>query len=137
MNTLSKNSDNILYQLIKYFFVGSAAFIIDYGTIFILTEYIGAHYLWSAAIAFFLGLITNYILSILWVFARNQKNSIWKEFLVFSAIGLIGLLLNELIMYYGSEILNFHYMVSKLCSTAIVFFWNFFARKLLLFNHKK
>ena len=52
----------------------------------------------------------------------------------FAIIGVIGLIFNELIMYAGTDILHLHYMVSKLISTAIVFFWNFFARKFLLFN---
>ena len=47
---------------------------------------------------------------------------------------MVGLGLNELIMYLGCEKLQLHYMVAKLISTAVVFFWNFFARKFILFN---
>ena len=59
---------------------------------------------------------------------------IWQEFLVFAVIGVIGLALNEAIMYVGTDLMSLHYMVSKLISTGIVFFWNFFARKVLVFS---
>lgn len=121
-------------QLFRYGFVGGVAFLVDYGTLFCLTHFAGVPYLWSAAVAFILGLVTNYLISISWVFSHNGKMQVWQEFLFFAIIGVIGLALNELIMYVGTDIVQLHYMISKLISTAIVFFWNFFARKFLLFN---
>ena len=41
-------SDNPLIQFVRYFFVGGFAFIIDFGLLYILTEYAGLHYLLSA-----------------------------------------------------------------------------------------
>lgn len=129
-------TDNWFLQLFRYGFVGGTAFLVDYGTLFCLTNYAEVPYLWSAAVAFLLGLVTNYLISISWVFSHTGKMQIWQEFLFFSIIGVIGLGLNELIMYAGTDLLHLHYMISKLISTAIVFFWNFFARKFLLFNTK-
>lgn len=127
-------TDNWMLQLFRYGFVGGLAFVVDYGTLFCLTHFAGVPYLLSAAIAFILGLVTNYLISISWVFSHTGKMRIWQEFLAFTVIGLIGLALNEGIMYVGTDLLQLHYMVSKLISTAIVFFWNFFARKVLVFK---
>ena len=129
-----QKTDNTLLQLFRYGFVGGIAFVVDYGTLFLLTNYAGVPYLWSAAIAFILGLVTNYLLSISWVFRRNEAMKSWQEFLLFAIIGIVGLGFNEIIMYLGTDILQLHYMLSKLISTVIVFFWNFLARKYLLFN---
>lgn len=109
---------------------------VDYGSLFILTHFVGVPYLWSAAVAFILGLVTNYLLSITWVFRRNQTMKPWQEFLFFAVIGVVGLGFNELIMYVGTDLLRLHYMISKLVSTAIVFFWNFFARRYFVFQQK-
>lgn len=130
-------TENVLLQLFRYGFVGGAAFVVDYATLFILTNYAGVQYLWSAAIAFVLGLVANYLLSISWVFRNRGDLSRWQEFLFFAVIGVVGLGFNELIMYACTDLMHIHYMVSKLISTAIVFFWNFFARKYLLFTKKK
>ena len=127
-------TNNWMLQLFRYGFVGGVAFLVDYGTLFVLTHYAGVPYLWSAAIAFILGLVTNYLISISWVFQHSGKMRVWQEFVCFAIIGVIGLGLNELIMYVGTDMMHLHYMISKLISTAIVFFWNFFARKYLVFN---
>lgn len=130
------SSENTLVQLFRYFWVGGIAFAVDYASLFFLTEFAGLNHLWSAAIAFLLGLVVNYLLSTAWVFKRHSSANRWIEFIVFGIIGVVGLVLNELIIYVGTDIMNFHYMLSKLCSTAIVFFWNFFARKFFLFTNK-
>ena len=125
---------NIWLQLLRYGFVGGVAFVADYGSLFVLTHYFGVYYLWSAAIAFVIGLTVNYLLSISWVFNKNRSTKPWVEFLVFALIGVIGLGLNELIMYVATELLAIHYLLSKLISTGLVFCWNFFARKLIIFK---
>lgn len=131
---LFSKTDNTLIQLFRYTFVGGFAFIIDFGSLFILTEFFHVYYLISAAIAFLLGLTTNYFLSILWVFDKRTVQSRWIEFCIFGFIGLIGLGLNELIIWFFTEKIRFHYLISKIISTIIVYCWNFFARKLTLFR---
>lgn len=127
-------TDSTLIQLFRYTFVGGFAFVIDFGSLFVLTEFFHIYYLISAAIAFLLGLTTNYILSILWVFDKHKVQSRWMEFLIFGAIGLIGLGLNEVIIWFFTEKIRLHYLISKIISTIVVYCWNFFARKFTLFN---
>ena len=127
-------TENTLIQLFRYGFVGGIAFLVDYGILYALTEFFGLHYLLSATIAFIFGLVTNYLLSVVWVFNSHKTESRWTEFTVFALIGIIGLGLNALIMYLCTDVLAIHYLISKLISTVIVFFWNFFARKTILFK---
>ena len=132
------HSQATIFQLIRYGFVGGVAFVADYASLYIFTEWLGVQYLVSAAIAFIIGLTFNYILSNLIVFTTHRLNNRWLEFSIFAIIGVIGLGLNELIMYCACEMIGMHYMIAKLISTALVFFWNFFARKLTLFyKHTK
>lgn len=127
---------NVLVQLFRYGFVGGVAFVADYGTLYLATEFVGLHHLLSAAIAFVFGLTVNYLLSTSWVFSEHKTGNRWVEFMVFAFIGVVGLGLNELIIYIGTDLLSFHYMLSKVVSTMLVFFWNFFARKYTLFDKK-
>jgi putative flippase GtrA len=127
-------TNNTLFQLFRYTFVGGFAFLVDFGTLLILTEYFNIHYLLSAGLGFILGLIVNYFLSIKWVFDNRVMENWLLEFLFFSSIGLIGLGLNELFLWILTDILLIYYLISKLITTFIVYFWNFFARKMLLFN---
>jgi putative flippase GtrA len=130
-------TNNPFLQLFRYTFVGGLAFLVDFGLLILMTEYFHIYYLLSAGIAFVFGLIVNYYLSINWVFnSRVVENKLF-EFLVFTLIGIVGLGLNELFLWLLTDKLLLYYIFSKVITTFIVYFWNFFARKLLLFNQHK
>lgn len=134
VNLLLKKSDNTLVQLLRYTIVGGIAFLFDFGTLILLTEYLNVYYLISAAFAFMVGLTINYTLSIAWVFEKRTVKSKNLEFFIFLLIGAIGLGLNEFLIWLFTEILKFHYLFSKILSTTLVFFWNFVSRKIALFK---
>jgi len=131
---LFAKSDKTSTQFLRYIFVGGIAYAVDFGSLYFLTDIIRIHYLISAAAAFILGLITNYILSIFWVFARRTLTNKQMEFLIFAIIGVVGLGLNEGIIWFFTALIHFHYLMSKVVSAIVVFFWNFFARKKILFS---
>lgn len=123
-----------LIQLFRYGIVGGISFVVDWGTLMLLTEVAGVHYMASAAIAFVLGLTCNYLLSTRWVFGESKIGSKWAEFAAFAVIGIVGLILNELIIYVCTDMAGWHYLVGKILSTVLVFFWNFLARRFLIFK---
>ncbi len=131
---LKEPTDSTLIQLFRYTFVGGTAFLIDFGSLFVLTEYFHVYYLVSAAVAFTLGLIVNYILSIVWVFNTRSVGNKWMEFGLFTFIGIVGIGLNEAFIWFFTEHIHFHYLISKIISTFFVYFWNFTARKFTLFK---
>ncbi|MFK7931245.1 MAG: GtrA family protein [Myxococcota bacterium] len=131
---LLSRTDHLWTQLARYVVVGGLAFVVDFGAMIALTELAGIPYLGSAAIAFLLGLITNYVLSIGWVFNRRAVDKPWAEFALFTTIGVFGLVFNEGILWALTGGLGVWYPVSKIVSTAVVFGWNFTARKVLLFR---
>ena len=135
IDKLFKNkTNNISIQLFRYTFVGGIAFIFDFSSLYILTEYLNLHYLVSAAIASLIGLSINYSLCVLWVFEKRAIRSKYAEFVIFALIGIVGLVLNELFIWFFTEITGLHYLVSKSISTMIVFSWNFLAKKFTLFR---
>jgi putative flippase GtrA len=127
-------SNNLFVQLFRYTFVGGLAFLVDFGLLFLLTHFCGIHYLVSAGISFIAGLAVNYALSKIWVFSVSSFTNRFVEFLVFAIIGVIGLGFNELFMYLFTSVCAIHYLLSKIITTVIVYFWNFFARKYLIFT---
>ncbi len=127
-------TDRLLVQFVRYFFVGSFAFVVDFGLLYILTEYAGLHYLLSATLSFISGLLVNYIISCIWVFSNSKFKNRLVEFLFFAAIGVVGLLLNDALIWLFTDCIGTHYMFSKIVAAAIVYLWNFFARKYLVFR---
>lgn len=127
-------TDKTSIQFLRYIFVGGAAFIVDFGSLYLLTDLFGVYYLISAAIAFVLGLIANYLLSISWVFNKRTLDSRGMEFSVFALIGIVGLVLNEVFIWFFTAEVGLYYLISKIISAIIILFWNFFARKYVLFR---
>ena len=117
-------SDNLLIQFVRYFFVGGFAFIVDFGL----------HYLLSATLSFIAGLVVNYIISCIWVFNNSKFRNRIVEFLFFAAIGVVGLGFNDLLIWLFTDCIGTHYMFSKIVAAAMVYLWNFFARKYLVFK---
>ncbi|HPB90262.1 MAG TPA: GtrA family protein [Rugosibacter sp.] len=121
-------------QFIRYLYVGGLSFLVDFACLYYLTEHIGMHYLISATLAFSLGLTTSYLLCLAWVFDFRRMPNRWHEFMVFSAIGLFGLVLNNLLLWLLTEYAGLYYLVSKIIATAAILFFNFSLRRWLLFS---
>ena len=123
---------DLVKKIFKFGIVGFSAFIIDYGLMVAFTEVLGIDYMISSALSFTVSVIYNYILSIFWVFDVNKKNKGPKSFVIFVILSVIGLLFNQLLMYVGTDMLEIHYMVTKIFVTGIVMVYNFITRKIFL-----
>ncbi len=136
-NRIKRKTDNVFIQIIRYFISGGIATIADFGLLYLLTEFLGLYYLLSAVISFSVGLLITYLFSVTWIFNQRRISNRWIELLVFSVIGVVGLLLTYLFMQYFTEVIKLHYMLSKVLTTIIVFFWNFLTKRFILFTGKK
>lgn len=130
INRLKNNK--LFVQIFKFGFVGGIAFLIDYGVLVFSKEILHFDVLISAALGFTISVIFNYIASVKWVFDVNEKNSKGKNFILFIIFSVIGLVLTELIMHLGSNVLKINYMFVKIIATAIVMVFNFITRKMFL-----
>lgn len=128
------DTDNSINQLLRYTVVGGVSFLVDYSILFSLTKYVGLYYLISATISFLVGLVLNYILSTHWIFKKSRLSNKSVEFTVYGLIGVVGLLLNSILMYLFTDVLQIHYMLSKLVAASLVMIWNFYGRKVVLFE---
>lgn len=122
----------LIKQIIKFGIVGGLCFVIDYGLLIFLTEVISINYLISSGISFSASVIVNYILSLKYVFETDKKNNKVKECLIFIVLSIIGLGINQVIMWLCVDKLKFFYMIAKIAATIIVMVYNFVTRKLIL-----
>ena len=120
----------LINQILKFGVVGGIAFVIDYGILFLLAKVIGLNELISAAISFIISLTFNYFLSTKWVFEAKKQTP--KEVIIFVLLSVVGLGINEVLIYLGTKKLGIDVMIVKLFATAIVMVYNFITRKLIL-----
>ncbi|MBS5450194.1 MAG: GtrA family protein [Coriobacteriia bacterium] len=122
----------LLGQIASFGVVGVLAFVIDYGLMILLTEVFGVNYLLSTTISFVVSVIFNYLASMRFVFAHKQDMSRRREFVIFVALSVVGLGLNDLLMWVGQSVLGIDYRFTKIVVTGIVMVYNFVTRKLFL-----
>mgnify|MGYP000121499842 FL=1 len=122
----------LIKQIIKFGIVGGSAFVIDYGLMIFLTEVMNINYLISNGLSFSASVVFNYIMSVKWVFDVKEKNSKTNEFLIFVLLSLVGLGINQFIMWIAVEKLEVYYLLSKIYATIIVMVYNFITRKMFL-----
>ena len=119
-------------QIMKFGVVGVVAFAIDYGLLIFLTEVFGIPYLVSATISFTVSVVFNYVASMRYVFAHKEGMSRRREFVIFVVLSVIGLGINNLLMWLGTSLMGISYLITKLFATACVMVWNFVTRKKFL-----
>lgn len=120
---------HLLEQIMKFGIVGVIAFVIDFGVMVALTELLGMHPVLSAGISFVVSVIFNYVASMRYVFVHKENLSKRTEFIIFVVLSVIGLGINELIMWLGVDVVHVNYMLVKIFATAVVMCWNFVSRK--------
>lgn len=126
----------VFKQLIKYFFVGAIAAIIDIGSFAIFTKLFNIDYRLAVFFSFTLGTLTNFLICNAFVFDRKELsifNACIRHY--FSSIG--GLIVNEIVMISLIEIINFNYLITaKIIATICAFLVNFILIKFFAFNSK-
>lgn len=139
----------IIKQILKFGLVGGVAFFIDYFLLMFLTSVIGLNHLISAPISYTVSLIFNYVCSMKFVFESREDLSKQKEFMIFLILSLIGLGINQVVIWFMMDACpqiwtplvrifsfihseNVKLTLAKLVATFIVMVWNFIGRKVLL-----
>lgn len=122
----------LIEQIIKFAWVGLIAFAIDYGLMVALTELAGIDYLVSATISFIVSVVFNYLASMRYVFTHKEGLTRRREFIIFVVLSVIGLAINDLLMWAGTSGLGISYLIVKMGATAIVMVYNFASRKIFL-----
>ena len=119
-------------QIMKFGVVGVIATLIDWGIFAVCTRVFHIHYAISNIIGFSISVIFNYWASVKWVFDVNKENDSKKKFMLFIIFSVIGLGLNELILFICIDKIHIMDLISKVIATAIVMVFNFVTRKKFL-----
>ncbi len=125
---------NNLKDFLLYLVVGGIATVTEW-VLFFVMDICHIHYGIATAIAYIISTFVNWLVGRLLVFKDNHS-SFLKEILSIYVASIVGLLLNLIIMWLAIDIININEMISKILATAIVFFYNFFVRKLLIYKKR-
>lgn len=140
-------------QIMKFGVVGVVCFLIDFAITMVVSSLLrsaagletGTAALIGAFFGFTISVIINYILSMKYVFTRKEEMDRRKEFVIFTILSLIGLLIHEVIIMLCIDVIyeNWIWLKSwlsptlatagaKIFATGIVMVYNFITRKKFL-----
>lgn len=121
----------LITQYAKFAAVGITSLAVDYIFMVFLTENtaFGLDYFQACAFSYTLSVFVNYFFSMKYVFHGREDMGKVKEASIFFMLSLIGLFLNQMIMWIAVEMFQIYYIVAKLLSTFLVTNYNFISRK--------
>ena len=118
------------WEVFRFLVVGGGCFLLEYFLLYTLTEYGGLDPLVSAPIAFTVSLVVNYILCVYVVFHAEKQTGL--QMALFVLTSLMGLGINQLVMWLFIDIMGIWYMFAKVIASAIVMIWNYFTKRAVL-----
>ena len=124
--------NKLMEQVLKFGVVGFLAFAIDYGLLMLLSQGCGMDAVPAAAISFCVSVAFNYVASMRYVFTRREGMTRSREFVIFLLLSVVGLGINELVMWVGTTLAGSSALAvtfTKVAATGIVMVWNFLSRK--------
>lgn len=122
-------------EVVRYFLASVAALTLDASLLWFGVTRLALPAWFAGAIAYAAGLVLIYVLSVRWVFARRTVTDSRNEFMIFAALGLVGMALNSATLYVATSA-GLALPLAKGISAAIGFVSNFISRKAILFTQR-
>lgn len=114
----------LILKFLKFCIVGFSGMVVDFGFTWLCKEKLKWNKYVSNSIGFVLAATNNYIWNRWWTFQSDNAN-IPIEYGKFLMISVIGLGLNNLVIYLLHEKLKLNFYFAKLIAIGVVTVWNF------------
>lgn len=98
--------------------------VIDFGTTWLLKEKVKINKYIANSAGFIFAATSNYLLNRFWTF-QSDNSRIVTEYLSFILISVIGLAINNGVVYLLTEKVRLNFYLSKLFAIGVVTVWNF------------
>ena len=122
----------LIGRFIKFGVVGFLGLIIDFGLTYLLKEKMKVNKYFANVCGFSLAVVNNFILNKIWTF-ENTGEAYLEQFLQFMAIAIVGLAINQGILYLMHHYMKVNFYLAKLFAIGVVVVWNFGLNYLVTF----
>jgi putative flippase GtrA len=124
---------NFFKKMAEFGVVGLLGMCIDFFVTWLCKEKLRINKYIANSLGFITAVVSNFYLNLNWTFHANGQNTN-VYFIRFSLIAIIGLALNNLIIYLFINKLSLNFYISKLIAVLCVFVWNFTANNYFNFH---
>ncbi len=125
----------IFDEYLRYILIGVLITCFDFLMLIFQVEILHIYYLTAVSVSYIIANIIHFIACEKFVFITNRRNlSSLKSFFIFFILGIFGLIILEICMFFFTECFHIYYLFAKVIATAFTFTFNFLSRKFILFN---
>ena len=133
-------------RFLKFAVVGTIGFIVDFGLLYILKEFVGLPTIIANTLSFCAAVVRNFTLNRYWTYPDSRSKKLSAQLIQFTLVSLVGLLINDIIVVLlehpfqslldtGLSFLPIAgYIPAKIVATVVVLFWNFFINRRWTYN---
>jgi len=123
----------LIGQFLKFGVVGLLGTVIDFFFTWLCKEKLKWNKFLANSIGFMLAATSNYILNRIWTF-ESDNPEVGREYFSFFIVSVIGLGLNNLILFLLHEKGKMNFYLAKAFAIALVTLWNFVANYFFTFH---
>ncbi len=123
----------LILKFLKFSVVGFSGTAVDFGVTWFCKEKLNLNKYVSNSLGFVLAATNNYIWNRIWTF-QSVNDKITVEYGKFFLISLIGLGINNLIIFILHGKLKLNFYLSKVFAIGVVMFWNFLMNYFFTFD---
>lgn len=119
-------NNELIWKFLKFGVVGFSGVFVDFGVTWVCREKVRLNQYVANSTGFLCAVVSNYVLNRIWTF-HSHDPSVVTQFSKFLFASVIGLGINNGIIYLLNERYKLNFYVAKLVATAVVTLWNFWA----------
>jgi len=138
MNLLQSLPDKREFErFVRFALVGVIGTGVDMALLVVLKQGLGLPLLLANSLSYSAGIVNNFLLNRYWTYAGIRSKSGWGQAGQFTAVSLMGLVLNTALVGLFSSMMSAtddHTIIAKIAATVIVLFWNFFVNRVWTFK---
>ena len=127
------HNQTLIERFLKFCLVGGSGVVVDFGITYLAKEFLKLNKYVANSLGFICAATSNYILNRTWTFGSSDPD-IAMQSLQFFGFALIGLVINNLVIYLLHGRVKWNFYVVKLIATCIVTFWNFSMNYIFTFH---
>ena len=123
----------LILQASRYGLASAAALAVDLGLLVLLADFGGMNHLIAATLSFVAGGVFLHALSVRFIFDYRRMQNPTLELTSFMCLGLVGLVINLIIIHIAADRMGLPVAVAKLCAAGCTFSASFVLRRQFLF----
>lgn len=126
-------NEAFVLKFVKFGIVGFSGVFVDFGITWLLKERARLNKYAANTTGFLCAVVSNYLLNRWWTFESHDP-AVAMQFAKFLLLSLVGLGLNNFIIYLLTERGRANFYLAKLAATGAVMLWNFWANYTFTFH---